>query len=81
MNASASPFVAAKPAEAETALAAVAAILLANLGQLANSGGKNVACRLAECACVNQSSHSPSLEQSFNALLHRLTSRLPGGAP
>ena len=80
MNVDESSIVAAKPAETHAPLAAVTVILLDSLAQLAETGEVDAACRLAGRACVKLRADNPALEQRFNALLHRLTRRLPGGA-
>ena len=49
------------------------------LQKLANTGEVDAACRIAGKACVLLRQTSPGTEQRFNALLHRLASRLGPG--
>ncbi|TAM57330.1 MAG: hypothetical protein EPN49_15325 [Rhodanobacter sp.] len=52
-------------------------ILLASLEALAVAGQVEAACRLAGRACVALRHADPQGEHRFNALLHRLASRVP----
>lgn len=52
-------------------------ILLASLEALAVAGQVEAACRLAGRACVALRHSDPKGEHRFNALLHRLASRVP----
>ena len=49
------------------------------LQKLANTREVDAACRIAGKACVLLRQTSPGTEQRFNALLHRLASRLGPG--
>ena len=52
-------------------------ILLASLEALAVAGQVEATCRLAGRACVALRNGDPKGEHRFNALLHRLASRVP----
>ena len=55
----------------------LAGILLSSLEALAAAGQIETACRLAGRACVALRHSDPQGERRFNALLHRLTPRVP----
>lgn len=51
-------------------------ILLASVTALAGAGDIDAACRLAGQACVTLRRTDPALARRFNALLHRLSSKV-----
>lgn len=55
----------------------LAEVLVASLEALAAAGRVEEACRLAGRACAALRRSEPAAWQRFNALLHRLTRKLP----
>ncbi len=55
----------------------IIALLLDALQRLSDAGEVDAACRIAGKACVVLRRSAPNGESRFNALLHRLTRRLP----
>jgi hypothetical protein len=66
----------AKGSAAEISAGRLAEILLEGIRTLARAGEVEAACRLAGQACVALRTADPSAARRFDAVLHRLTSKL-----